>query len=87
MGAPDIVVEILSPSNRSYDEVEKRQLYVSGGVPEYWIVDPERRHLAILKLVDDHYEPAPIEGTRVRSTAIVDFEIDVAALFAKVSTD
>jgi len=35
--APDFVVEILSPSNRTYDEVEKARLYVESGVPEYWI--------------------------------------------------
>ncbi len=35
LGAPDIVVEILSPPSAAYDEVEKRCLYAAGGVPEY----------------------------------------------------
>ena len=39
-GAPDIVVEILSASNRSHDQVEKANLYARAGVPEYWILDP-----------------------------------------------
>lgn len=39
-GAPDLVVEILSPSTGSMDKVEKSKLYYTHGVKEYWIVDP-----------------------------------------------
>ena len=39
-GAPDLVVEILSPSTGSLDKVEKSKLYYTHGVQEYWIVDP-----------------------------------------------
>ncbi len=84
-GAPDIVVEILSPSNESYDLIEKKQLYERSAVSEYWIVDPKLRTVTILRLADGVYVETTLENGLLRSTAIVDFSIDPAALFAKSS--
>ena len=47
-GAPDLVVEILSPSTASYDRKIKRQLYFVSGVKEYWVVDTEQRNVEVL---------------------------------------
>ncbi|GHV82016.1 hypothetical protein AGMMS49991_05740 [Spirochaetia bacterium] len=49
-GAPDLIIEILSPSNRSHDKLVKFQKYLAAGVREYWIVDPEEQlvHVHIL---------------------------------------
>jgi len=43
-----LVVEVLSPSNRSHDLVTKRHHYGKAGVPQYWIVDPRGRQMAVL---------------------------------------
>ena len=48
-GAPGIVVEVLSPSTRKRDLTIKRQLFDREGVREYWIVDPDRNHVAVYR--------------------------------------
>lgn len=46
-GAPDLVIEIVSPSNRKMDYVRKLNLYHEAGVREYWIVDPKHRQVTV----------------------------------------
>ena len=46
-GAPDLVVEILSPSNSAMEMEQKFELYRKAGVREYWVVDPERNRLKV----------------------------------------
>ena len=46
-GAPDLVVEILSPSNTAIEMQRKFRLYQKAGVREYWVVDPENKELTV----------------------------------------
>jgi len=49
-GAPDIAIEILSPSTSSKDAILKRERYQRAGVKQYWLADPESREISILTL-------------------------------------
>jgi Uma2 family endonuclease len=54
-GAPDWIVEVLSPATASHDQIKKRQLYEQQGVREYWLVHPTDRLLTIYRLGDSEY--------------------------------
>lgn len=51
-GAPDLVVEVLSPSTAYHDHKRKREVYERAGVKEYWLVDPVERMIHIYRLDD-----------------------------------
>jgi Uma2 family endonuclease len=46
---PILIVEIASPGTRRRDRLEKRSLYVDAGVAEYWMIDPERRSVTVVR--------------------------------------
>ena len=46
-GVPTMVVEVLSPSTRSKDMIAKLSLYMTSGVMEYWVVDPEQKEIVL----------------------------------------
>jgi Uma2 family endonuclease len=54
-GAPDLVVEILSPSTTAYDRATKLALYAEMGVPWFWLLDPQAKTVEILKLEGKKY--------------------------------
>jgi Uma2 family endonuclease len=54
-GAPDLIVEVLSPSTRRTDQVVKFTAYEQAGVPEYWIVDPKTRSVLVYVLSGREY--------------------------------
>lgn len=54
-GAPDLVVEVLSPSNPAHDRKLKYDLYADAGVQEYWIIDPHSRTVEIHVLRGETY--------------------------------
>lgn len=54
-GAPDWIVEVLSPKTAGYDQIVKREIYERAGVPEYWLVHPVDRVLTIYRLENGRY--------------------------------
>jgi Uma2 family endonuclease len=57
-GAPDLLVEVLSPSTRKVDEGVKLRLYDRMGVREYWVVDPVGRTVRVLRRAGEALQPA-----------------------------
>lgn len=61
-GAPDLVVEVLSPSTAARDRGIKMRRYAASGVPQYWIVDPVNRTLEAYRLGEGGYGQADVYG-------------------------
>ena len=83
-GAPDLIVEILSPSSSTRDWRNKRELYASHGVREYWIVDPANRIVSILLLQDGvlEIEQTLTEDDTVASTVLEGFSVSLDSIFS-----
>lgn len=84
-GAPDLVVEVLSPSTSRRDLRDKRLIYARFGVAEYWIVDAKTRQVRVFRARPeaDYAEPVMFGvGDRVETILAPGFALDVAALFA-----
>ena len=82
-GAPDLVVEVLSPSTESVDRGYKRELYARHGVGEYWLVDPDARSVTVLRLGSGEYETAGTygPGQTLASPTLDGLTIDVGEVF------
>jgi Uma2 family endonuclease len=80
--APDIVVEVSSPSTRKLELVRKRELYERYGVPEYWYVDLDAERVEVFRLHEGAY-PAPVSlerGQTLTSAQVPGFAVEVDAL-------
>ena len=82
-GAPDLIVEILSPSTFRYDRREKFNLYMQFGVSEYWIVEPVNKSIEVYVLENGKYDlqfSAISEGI-IQSNVLAGLNLDIAAVF------
>lgn len=84
-GAPDLVVEILSPSTASRDQLVKRKLYGKYGVREYWVVDPASASIEVLVLRDSGLETWRVfpTGTVLHSPLLPDLLLPTGDVFAE----
>jgi len=69
-GAPDIVIEILSPSSQYKDKVIKAKLYKKFGVTEYWLIDPQEKQITIHDFSSSKRKPS----TAIYTLAIYNFD-------------
>ncbi|EIP97487.1 hypothetical protein OpiT1DRAFT_01927 [Opitutaceae bacterium TAV1] len=83
-GAPDLVIEVLSKTSARYDLGPKRAIYARTGVEELWIVDPDRRTLALYRLATDSETPAATykAADTFSSTLLPGLTISLKAVFA-----
>jgi Uma2 family endonuclease len=85
VGAPDLVVEVLSPGpeNKRRDFVVKRQLYAKYGVEEYWIVDIENRTVLVHRLESQGLEQIAelTDGDAISSPLLPEFRVNVTGIF------
>jgi Uma2 family endonuclease len=85
-GAPDLVVEVLSPTTRRRDELLKRELYERAGVGEYWVVDPEAETIKVFRRDGERFGRVAlltaVDGDHLATPLLSGLEIPLAAVFA-----
>jgi Uma2 family endonuclease len=84
IGVPNLIVEILSPSNQSHDLIAKLNLYLNDGVKEYWIINPMLDSITVYALNDesmyDQHDMKTGNGI-ITSKFLVGFRIDLEEIF------
>ena len=83
IGAPSLVVEILSPSTARIDRTLKKELFERSGVPEYWLVDTDRNVLESLVLESERYRSAVACRRSVHLAARPEVELDLSRVWSE----
>lgn len=84
-GAPDLIIEILSPSTRRHDRMTKFNLYQRAGVREYWIVDPDSKDVQAFVLEGGRYfvKGYGTAEDKMKVNVLEDCVIDLSAVFSE----
>jgi Uma2 family endonuclease len=83
-GAPDLVVEILSPSNSQYDVRDKFDVYQEAGVKEYWIVSPMQESVMVSLLQEEgRFGPSTVYkgDDTLHAATVPGFSVKISELF------
>ena len=83
-GAPDLIVEIISPGNVRRDRKEKKDICQQFAVREYWLIDPLSQTIEIYVMRDNDYQLHDfLEQTgKATSTVLTGFELEISTLFS-----
>jgi Uma2 family endonuclease len=83
IGAPDIVVEILSPGNNAKELRNKYEVYEEAGVKEYWIVSPQDQTFLVYTLSDGRFKPSKlmVSGETIVSSVLPGFQLQLSEIF------
>ena len=85
-GAPDLVIEIISPSTAGQDRIVKRKLYAKFGVREYWIVDPEQKSIEVMQWAETGFKTLQVypNGSQLHSQVLAGFELPLQEVFEEL---
>ena len=84
MEIPEIVIEIISPSSRSHDNIRKRAAYSDRGISEYWIVDPQSRRIVFNVAVEDGtYASNELDGAIIPVGRFAGVTLDLDWIFGQ----
>ncbi|SNS36097.1 Endonuclease, Uma2 family (restriction endonuclease fold) [Belliella buryatensis] len=86
VGAPDLIVEILSPGNNRKELQNKYEVYEESGVKEYWVIHPNECTLLIYNLINGKYQASKLftHGDVVKSDAVEGFQLDLSEIFENI---
>ena len=89
VGAPDLVVEVLSPGNNAKEIKNKYEQYELAGVKEYWVVSPQNQTVLIHILTDGKYDVMRLKGPGdvITSAVLPDFSLDLTEMFKDSEED
>lgn len=82
-GAPNLLVEVSSPSTKVRDRKKKRRIYEEAGVLEYWLIDVKKQTAQVLKLENGRYVEHKLPTGRLESAGVLaGFSIELTELFS-----
>ena len=89
IGAPDVVVEMLSPGNNTKELKNKYDVYEEAGVKEYWLVSPQNQWLRIYTLTVGKFHESPyfVAGDIAASSVLPGFSLDLTDLFKGIEPE
>jgi len=80
IGAPNLVVEVVSGSSRRFDSETKRDDYERSGVGEFWLIDPDQDRMIFFRLKEGRFVEVPPAGDTFASQTVPGFELDLLSV-------